>query len=214
MNTWVQYFPGDCGTFVSWFISQHQGYIGAKASLKVHDPVPNEVVSDSTTWDWRAETWDQQKQTRIENWAGEDVAFKTYTEHNCTNTDKHPDWEMQQFWDRVQTVPRLNSVALWVLPEHLHRFESRLSHCFESYAEGASAETYYSNRSGEYQELERVHSEHLSTIDLHWTNVYSLIFEQDLQEYQRLIEFLSTEPIEHWRTIMSFYQLQVFDSLR
>ena len=213
MNTWVQYFPGDCGTFISWFISQHQGYIGAKAQLKVHDPVPNEVVCESTTWDWRAETWEQQQQTRVENYAAEYIAFKTYTEHNCTNTDDHPDWEMQQFWDRVKSVPELNSVALWVPEQHLHQFQSRLDHCFNSYDEGDSAETYYSNRSDEYEELAQVHAEQFAPVPLHWCNVHALIFEQDVEEYHQLCEFLGVEPLDRWRTLMSFYQLQVFEIL-
>lgn len=47
-NIWVQYFPGDCGTFVSWFINQHRGFVGP-IELSVHSPVYNEVVCNEST---------------------------------------------------------------------------------------------------------------------------------------------------------------------
>lgn len=213
MNTWVQYFPGDCGTFVSWFISQHQGYIGAKAQLKVHDPVPNEVVCESTTWDWRAETWTQQQTTRVENYAGESIAFKTYTEHNCTNADDHTPEEMQQFWNRIHSVPNLNSVGLWVPFQHLYQFQSRLDHCFNSYDEGDSAETYYENRPDEYEELAQTHAQQFADVDLHWVDVHQLIIQESAEEYADMCEFLGVPELEHWRTLISFYRLQVFQAL-
>lgn len=213
MNTWVQYFPGDCGTFISWFINQHTGFLKSKAQLKLHDPVPNEVVCETVTWDWRYHSWQQFSNNRIENYADENIAFKTYTEHNCTNTDDHPDWEMQKFWDTVDSVPNLNSVGLWVPPQHLHIFESRLDHCFNSYQEGDSAATYYANRSEEYEELVHVHQQRFSHVDLHMCDVHALLFDLDQEEYFKLCAFLGVAPCNHWALLTDFYVQQVFNAV-
>lgn len=205
-NIWVQYFPGDCGTFVSWFINQHRGFVGP-IELSVHSPVYNEVVCNESTWEWRHDS--HRHLIKSHNLR---YAFKTYTEHNCTNADGSPHMDYQTFLTVVGSVEDLASVLLTVPEQHHDRFADRLRHSFDSFDEGQTADDFYMNRSLEYQEARTAHNMYLSHVPLYEIDVYELLFETNDIEYQRLCRWLGVDPLPHWKMLCNFYTHQVFDS--
>ena len=207
-NIWVQYFPGDCGTFVSWFINQHSGFVGPLCELSVHSPVHNEVVCNHSTWEWRPDP-------HRHSIKDPDVryAFKTYTEHNCTNADAKSPQDHLQFLNTVKNCEALASVLLTVPQAHHDRFADRLRHSFNSFDPGQTADDFYHNRISEYSQARAVHGMYLSDVPLYEIDVYELLFATNDIEYQRLCVWLDTQPLPHWKTLCNFYTQQVFDSI-
>ena len=210
MNVWVQYFPGDCGTFISWFINQHTGFLQSKAQLKLHDPVPNEVVCESTTWDWRENTWSEHLVNRTENYDGESVAFKTYTEHCSSNVDEKTHQDHLIFINTVKQVPDLAHVLCEVPEDQLHIFERRLSHCFNSFHDDTDASTFYEGRDEDYSRQRLSTATHFAGDTVHRLNVFALLFERDATEYHKLCDALGLEPNPAWQVLCEFYTRQVF----
>lgn len=207
-NIWVQYFPGDCGTFVSWFINQHRGFVGSTIGLSVHSPVHNEVVCNASTWEWQHD-----EHRHMIDSSSARYAFKTYTEHNCTNADNCSPQDHRLFLNTVKSCEDLASVLLTVPQQHHQRFADRLRYSFNSFDKGQTADDFYHNRLSEYSQARTVHGMHLSDVPLYEIDVYELLFETNDVEYHKLCRWLQVEPLAHWKTMCNFYTQQVFDSV-
>lgn len=211
-NIWIQYHPGDCGTFISWFINQHVGFVQGKITLRVNDPVQNEVVCEESTWEWVPDTFECNL-NKIDNIGNlHRYAFKTYTEHSSANTDDKLPHEQQHFIDTVKAVPNLATIFCIVPEEHIHLYQQRLSKCFNSYEEGQDAARFYHNRAEGYDIDIAQSKEYFPGVPHYVLNVHALMFEQCDEEYSKLTNWLGVEPNPIWKSIMDFYLYQVFNS--
>ena len=187
LNVWVQYLPGDCGTFMSWFINQHEGFINNKVPFKINDPVPNEVIADWNQWNWD-DNWDMepnefyywwrqsalQKDAHVPILLTDRVAFKCYPEHNLVKQPEHTAEEMYK-WRYTELLDE---------KDRLNDYEIQWKHSVE--------------------QLPGV--PHIS-IDMG-----ELLFELNHLEYDKLIGWLGVRKNNYWETLIDFYRFQVFEN--
>lgn len=232
MSVWIQYYPGDCGTWFSWFVNQHQGFLGNSIPLKINDPVCNEVIYDGAMWEFGIHDWKQfREQTGSEH---SRTAIKTYPQHNLHDADWHrdeyesedawfdSDWGLQ--WEDYQrgitkhmpSVPDLQTVLLTTQQEHRPRFVSRMSATFATFVDGTTAESSYRHRDWDYARTVELTQQYLPNTPYMQFDISTLLFGRNWiereQQYRELCNFLNTEPNPHWKTLVDFYVHQVFEN--
>jgi len=237
-NVWVQYLPGDCGTFYSWFINQHRGFIANKVPFKLNDPVPNEVIADWNQWNWqdnwgmpalefhwwwRREHLDKNRDDLKFDILDDDrISFKSYPEHNFVRQPEHTDEVWNTFVDRVSAIPDLAVVQLVTSANHADRFIARMQACFDTYPDDAEdASEMYEWRYDDIEDPDRITDytrqwdrsvELLPTVPHVQIDAGKLLFDKDADEYNKLIDFLGTEQNPNWKLLLEFYRVQVFDN--
>ena len=238
LNVWVQYLPGDCGTYFSWFINQHRGFIANKVPFKVNDPVPNEVIADWNQWNWR-DNWgmdadefylwwrqvhlcENRDDLKFDVEMTDTISFKCYPEHNFVRQPEHSDHEYEEFIKRVRAFDQLGVVQLITSIEHKSAFVDRMQACFDTYPDDAEdAHEMYEWRYPDADDPDRI-----TDYDRQWqTSVEllpdtphiqidagKLLFDKCDAEYARLVEFLGTVENPNWKLLIDFYRVQVFEN--
>ncbi len=236
LNVWVQYLPGDCGTFMSWFINQHEGFINNKVPFKINDPVPNEVIADWNQWNWD-DNWDMepnefyywwrqsalQKDAHVPILLTDRVAFKCYPEHNLVKQPEHTDEKYAAFVERSKAIHNLGVVQLVTQLKHRDLFVDRMDACFNTFPDGQdTAEEMYKWR---YTEL-LDEKDRLNDYEIQWKHsveqlpgvphisidMGELLFELNHLEYDKLIGWLGVRKNNYWETLIDFYRFQVFEN--
>ena len=237
---WVQYYPGDAGTFFVWFINQHCGFIENRLPLEINTPVRNEVICDPMMWEWEEHdfhndflqgTLQRHCTTGKIDLDTTRICFKTYPQHNLhyveynqNEYDSADAWEDSEDWDRwdrdqerirkiVDLQYDLSTVQLIVSPKHQHYFIKRMQAAFDTFQEGETAAELYRHRP---------QNEYKQTWDLTWDtmpesrncqiDIGELLYEKSDSEYTKLCEFLEMAPNPNWKIIMDFYRVQVFEN--
>ena len=236
LNVWVQYLPGDCGTFMSWFINQHEGFINNKVPFKINDPVPNEVIADWNQWNWDENQgmepnefyywWRQQalqKDAHIPIKLTDRVAFKCYPEHNLVKQGDLSQEKYDTLVERARAMHNLAVVQLVTSLQHRQLFVDRMDACFNTYPDGQeSAEEMYSWRytelipdsdvDNDYDIQWRASVEKLTGVPHIQIDMGQLLFELDHEEYEKLCGFLGVARNHYWETLLDFYRFQVFEN--
>lgn len=223
MCVWIQYYPGDAGTWFTWFANQHRGYLRNSVPLHINEPVCNEVICDSAMWEFGIHDW------HLPNHS----VFKTYPQHNLHDADWHrQDYESQDAWfdsawgvawedyqlgiQRLQQLNCLKTVLLTTQTQHRPRFVSRMSATFNTFVDGVDAENSYVSRDQDYARTVELTQQHLCDTPYMQYDISTLLFGNNWiereQQYQQLCEFLNTDPNPHWKTLVDFYVHQVFEN--
>ena len=223
---WVQYYPGDAGTFFAWFINQHQGFVRNRVPFKINDPVINEVICDPMMWEWNEMPFktgflrgtllnEANAPFDLENTR---VSFKTYPQHNLHEIDwdsDDPNDSKQMLKDRIkrmQEIEDLSTVQLVVENIHKEHFVKRMQAAFDTFKEGDTAESMYRHRDDDYVNTWDLSQEHLPDARHQQIDIGKLLIDNCDKEYDKLCNFLGMIQNPHWKTIMNFYRWQVFEN--
>ena len=234
---WIQYYPGDCGTFFAWFVNQHKGFLENRLPFKINDPVKNEVICDPMMWEWRDhDFYDDFITGRIiddrteefDEW-GVRISFKTFPEH-CWQaqddelwgepTDEYPEDHM--LYDRYVRMKKirkeLTTVCLVTSPKHRQHFVDRMAACFDTYPEDTetgetkTAEDMYAHRDQDYAYTLEFSRRKFPECNHFQIDIGELLYELNDLEYLKLCNELDLEPNPHWKILMQFYRYQVFEN--
>ena len=237
---WVQYYPGDAGTFFVWFINQHCGFIENRVAFEINTPVRNEVICDPMMWHWEDEDFVEdflEGRLQKHSVAGAidldttRICFKTYPHHNlhvddynrsAYNTEQEwqdsEDWEeydraQQRMARMVQLQYDLSTVQLTVSPRHQHYFIKRMAAAFDTFEPGETAHELYRNRPNtDYPQTYKKSWDLLPEARHEQIDIGELLYEKNEAEYTKLCEFLEMAPNPNWKLIMDFYRVQVFEN--
>ena len=207
-TVWIQYHPGDCGTFLSWFCNQHKHYQKTNTVLKLHDPVPNEVTSPVTEWVTSINTIQEQIDKKDLD-SSANYAFKSIGHHNISSFLDSKKYQQQI----KKLIPNVfnRTVICYTTDQHIEIFANRMTHYFDTFENHDDAKHMYKHRLSEQQDLLKCSLEYWQPEDVHALDVGKLLLEQDPNEYQKLIDFLDTTPNPLWNTIINHYKTVIFE---
>ena len=227
---WIQYYPGDCGTFFAWFVNQHQGFLRNRLPFKINDPVKNEVICDPMMWEWKDHEFVEDflqgriidDRTEQFNELDVRVSFKTYPEH-CWQAQDLEEWLdddgiEQRYLQMKKISGELSSVLLFTTHKHRQRFIDRMSACFDTYpqdeltGESYTAQDMYQDRDIDYNNTKQIFQEKFPECELIPIDIGELLYELNDLEYLKLCNELNMPPNPHWKILMQFYRHQVFEN--
>ena len=227
---WIQYYPGDCGTFFAWFVNQHQGFLRNRLPFKINDPVKNEVICDPMMWEWDLHDFVEDflqgriidDRTELFDELDVRVSFKTYPQHCWQAEDQEQGLEDPDLFERYSRMKEiskeLSSVLLVVTEKHKQHFINRMAACFDTFdqnketGETETAQDTYRNRHLDYDNTKRIFGEMFPECKLFTIDMGELLFELNEAEYAKLCKFLNMPKNPHWKILMQFYRHQVFEN--
>jgi len=221
------YEPGDAGTWLTWFINQHNDYpkFTKKTRFEQEDNALGHIATDYSCFnsDWHIEDWSEydsketwseyvKKISQLNDETTSSVCYKLLPWHNpfCLEPDEIVDETPAELCVRLLTESNTKAVIMPVVTVDYELFAKRLAFIRPRFTT-ADARTAYKQR------IERIYDNTLSMmrphVTVHTVSVDKLILHTDDAEYNKLLDVLQQPAIANWKELCTEYYATVLQPL-
>lgn len=199
------YEPGDAGTWLTWFINQHQGFPKFYKSIR-YEQERKEFGNIPTDYSCMRADWDVNKPFPKVDF---NQCYKILPWHNPFQTEE---WELDNETPAelcVRLISESNTKAIIVpqVEDNYELFAKRLAFIRSRFTVESAIEIY-KNRQDRMYESTKLQMQEFVTV--HTIAIDKLILHNDKTEYHKLIEILNVPALEDWTTHTTKYYNKIF----
>jgi hypothetical protein len=200
----VSYNAGLGGTWLTWFINQHEGF--QQYPIHFNEERLDYAVEDNLMWRYKDSNWNETVKQNVWNDKSK-VVYKLFPEHSWIDVNnKSPDRD-------IELLDSSNTIAIivpYVNEELRQEFVKRNVHSFETSVERAVLNIDYSRINCTSSDPERNQYTRYSNRCAVTTVDMGKLLDCNRLEYDQLLKTIHCDPIDGYESLCADYRARVF----